>query len=124
MSLSGDIYALLHTSAVDLLIQEKIFGTIAGKDHGSRYCVWRRNGGQSTPVMGASQSNKRQFVDVFIAAYGETFDDADALYEALQDAVNAGSTTLKGNCTPPIDDFGQDTKLFVVTFQARLFHRG
>lgn len=125
MSQAGDIYALLHSTAVDGLIAERVYPTLAPPEVVRPYAVWRRNGGEALPVLGgATQGRSREVLDVFVGAYGEKFDDADALAEALRDAVMAGSSTLRpGTVTPPLDGFEESTKLFSIIFQARLFYR-
>jgi hypothetical protein len=122
MSFPADLYTLLHTAAVDAIVGERIYPVLAPQGVTKPYVVWRRNGGDPLAVLSGGGRN-REFVDVFIGAYADTFDAADALGDALRAAVLAATGSGKGIITPPIDGFEPDTKLFSVIFQARLFYR-
>lgn len=121
-TLAGVIDQIFSVAAVTAKAQDRIFPVIAPQGVAKPYVVWRRNGGDPLSTIASAQSRNRQFVDVLIGAYAESFDAADELSEALQDAVNAGAGG-KATIGPPIDGYEPETTLFSVTFQARLSYR-
>lgn len=122
MSFAADLYSLLAVADVTALVGDRIYPAVAPVGAERPYIVWRRNGGDSLPIMNPT-SVKREFVEVVISAFAETFDAAEAVSLAARAAVLARSGSAKGTCSPPFDGFEPETKLVAVSFQARLFYR-
>lgn len=122
MSLASDINGVLAVAGVTNLVAERIYPVMAPDRCARPFVIWRRDGGDALPVLSGNGS-RRQFVNVLIGAYAETFDEADALAEALVAAVNAAVGSGKGIVTAPSDGFEPESKSFSVVLQARLFYR-
>lgn len=124
MTLAADINDLLASAAVTALVGDRIYPSLARQGTAKPYVVWRRQGGDPLATLNDGASRGRQIIVVLMAAYAESFDEADAISEALRGAVLAGSTAMKGkSVNPPIDGFDPETRLFSVVLEARLFHR-
>jgi hypothetical protein len=124
MGLAADINELLAVEGVLSLAPGGVSPVLAPQGCARPYVVWRRQSGDPLATLNTGAGGGRRTIVLLIGAYAETFDEADALADAIRTAVLAGSTTMRGkSIRPPIDGFEPETRLFSVVLEAILFHR-